>query len=197
METGLAISLTSNGHMLTTKLVSQLESALNFLRISVDGVGATYESIRGQSFEELLKRLSILKGRIPFGINYDVNKTTISDLSEAAKIFESYGAHELLLLPEEPFGLGEKIDDYTLECLKIWIDGYSGGLKLSVSSGFKDMVDSLVPLENESNLLAYAHIDAVGQIKRTSFESTGRRIDEGGVMNAFRELYDTEESFNL
>jgi hypothetical protein len=83
----------------------------------LDGIGVAYESIRGRSFDELKRKLYALQGSIPFGINYVLNHRTIDNLNSAAQVAASTGAAELLLLPEEPIGLGQKIDSATLEKL--------------------------------------------------------------------------------
>lgn len=188
-ETGLAISLTTHGHTLSERLVCQLEGAVNFMRISMDGIGETYERIRGRSFEKLLQNLTLLKGRIPFGINYVVNQNTINDLSEAMNVIEACGADEILLLPEEPFGLGKKIDGMTLDRLNKWVASYKGRVRLAISSGYRDMVDSLLALENEPDSLAFAHINAAGMLKSTSFNRDGQVIGEDGALEAFYYLY--------
>ncbi len=187
-ETGLAISLTTHGHTLSESLIGQLEHAVNFIRVSMDGVGATYERIRGRSFEKLMQNLTLLKGRIPYGINYVVNQYTIDDLSEAVRFVEASGADELLLLPEEPIGLGKKIDGTTLERLQTWVACYKGSIRLSISSSYRDMVDSLIALEKEPDYLAFAHIDANGQFKLTSFEQWGYVIGKAGVLTEFAKL---------
>jgi len=193
-KTGLAISLTTHGHALSEGLICQLENCVNFMRVSMDGVGSTYENIRGRSFEGLKRSLNSLNGRIPFGINYVVNRGTIDDLSSAVKVAETCGAVELLLLPEEQIGLGEKIDAATLGCLRTWVANYKGKVRLSISSGYKDMVDSLIALENEPAHLAFAHIDANGILKRTSFDKHGCDIGSEGVLAAFAKLSLNKES---
>lgn len=155
----------------------------------MDGVGTTYERIRGRSFEKLVQYLSLLKERIPFGINYVVNHNTIDDLSEAVSIVETCGTEEILLLPEEPIGLGQKIDSSTLEHLRTWIDNYKGNVRLAISSSYKGMINSLIALENEPDHLAFAHIDATGQLKPSSFSQNGYAIDNNGVLDAYARLY--------
>ncbi|MFK5894551.1 MAG: radical SAM protein [Pseudomonadota bacterium] len=182
-ETGLAISLTTHGHKLDEGLIFQLK---NFIRVSMDGVGQTYESIRGRPFEDLKQNLSFLKGQIPFGINYVVNHRTINDLDVAAQVAEVNGATELLLLPEEPFGLGKEIDVLTFARLQKWITYYKGNLRLSISSRYQEKLDTLVTLKNEPDHLAFAHIDAKGVLKRTSFDKVGYDIGNSELLTIFQ-----------
>ena len=115
METELAITFTTHGHTLTEKLIGKLKGHVNFIRVSMDGVGDSYESIRGKKFADLLRSLSLLQDQIAYGINYVVNATTINDLDRAITICEKYGASELLLLPEVCSGLGAGIDEQSLK----------------------------------------------------------------------------------
>ena len=192
-ETSLAMTFTTHGHTLNDSLVNVIEKYIDFTRISMDGVGITYESIRGCSFDKFLEKISLLKGRVKFGINYVVNSQTIKDLDQAIKIAESYGASEFLFLPEEAVGLGNQIDTATIEQLSTWISEYKGNIRLSISSVRKSAVNYLKALDQEPEYLAYSHIDANGYLKKTSFEATGHDIKENGVINAYKKLCSLEE----
>lgn len=161
--TNLAITMTSHGHRLNVPLVEALRSSVNFLRISMDGVHHTYEKIRGRSFPSLLEKLSLIKGKIPFGINYVVNEATIIDLTKAAEIAEEFHAKELLLLPEAAHGRGKAVTQQTLTQLSDWIGSYRGSLQLSISSAHSELVRSQSPLPCEAEEFAFAHIDANGE----------------------------------
>ena len=192
-ETSLAMTFTTHGHTLNDSLVSLIENCIDFTRVSMDGVGKTYESIRGCSFDKFLEKLSFLKGRVNFGINYVVNSQTIKDLDQALQIAESYGASEFLFLPEEAVGLGNKIDAATLEQLSSWVSEYKGNIRLSISSVRKNSVNYLKALDKEPEYLAYSHIDANGYLKKTSFEQSGYEIKESGVINSYKKLCSLEE----
>jgi len=192
-ETSLAMTFTTHGHTLNDSLVSLIENFIDFTRVSMDGVGKTYESIRGCSFDKFLEKLSLLKGRVNFGINYVVNSQTIKDLDQALQIAESYGASEFLFLPEEAVGLGNKIDAATLEQLSSWVSEYKGNIRLSISSVRKNSVNYLKALDKEPEYLAYSHIDANGYLKKTSFEQSGYEIKESGVINSYKKLCSLEE----
>lgn len=187
-KTGLAITITTHGHHLSDELLSQLAGKVNFIRVSMDGMDSTYESIRNRSFARLIVILEKLSSSIPFGINYVVNRRTIDDIDKAVLLAEDLGARDFLLLPEEPFGRGMKIDCESLERLKKWVAAYKGNLQLSVSSSYASEFVSALPLGKESVEMAFSHIDAEGIVKRNSFESTGCKIDDLGFMAAFRLL---------
>ena len=188
-NTGLAISVTTHGHRLTPELVEHLQYSLNFIRISMDGTGQVYEDIRGRNFNVFLNKLNLLKGHIPFGINYVVNERTVNDLSLAADIAEETGATELLLLPEVGVGLGSQISDVTTKLLQGWIKNYQGSLRLSISSAHVDSVDTQLPLTKEHSHLSFAHIDAHGVLKGTSFDTTGVPIGSTKLLDAFKRLH--------
>jgi len=192
-ETSLAMTFTTHGHTLNDSLVSLIEKFIDFTRVSMDGVGKTYESIRGCSFDKFLEKLSLLKGRVNFGINYVVNSQTIKDLDQAIQIAESYGASEFLFLPEEAVGLGNQIDVATIEQLSSWVSEYKGNIRLSISSVRKNSVNYLKALDKEAEYLAYSHIDANGYLKKTSFEQSGYQIKESGVINSYKKLCSLEE----
>jgi organic radical activating enzyme len=192
-ETSLAITFTTHGLTLRESLIKNIEDNVNFTRVSMDGVGETYESIRGCSFDSFLKKLSLLTGRINFGINYVVNRDTLKDIEQAIYIAELYGASEVLFLPEEAVGLGCQVDTQTLDKLSSWAGQYKGKLRLSISSLRKSSVNYLNALENELEHLAYSHIDADGLLKKTSFDKMGYKISEEGVMKSFEKLCNAEK----
>lgn len=183
-ETKLAVTFTSHGHHLDADLCAQLEGAVHFVRISMDGVGATYERLRKRSFPALLERLADVAKIAPFGINYVVNSETIADLDSAARIAAEAGARELLLLPEQPTIGRPGIDAATSTILREWVIAYRGPLVLSVSVAGADDLPVCVPIADETQLEAYAHIDAQGILKRSSYDSHGVLIGDDGVMAA-------------
>ena len=193
-HTNLAITMTSHGHMLSASLADALKPSVNFLRISMDGVHQNYERIRGRSFGTLLEKLALIKGKIPFGINYVVNEITVDDLTKAAEIAEEFQAREFLLLPEEAHGRGSAVTQKTLNKLSNWIDCYRGGLQLSISSSHSKLIKYQPPLPSEVEEIAFAHIDAKGILKRCSFDTTGQLIDDSGVISAFKKLTNWRES---
>lgn len=191
-ETNLAITMTTHGHRLDNSLIDSLKESLNFLRISMDGVYNTYEKIRGQPFSSLLETLGSISKEIPFGINYVVNDATITELPIAIKLAEQYQASELLLLPEVAHGRGEAVEQNTLKQLSDWIKAYSGDIQLSISSAHRELAHGQAPLPNETEYMAYAHIDANGILKHCSFDTVGEVIDGQGVMHAFGRLIQGE-----
>lgn len=186
--TNMAVTLTTHAHGLSDQLLNKLTGNLHFVRVSMDGVGQTYESIRCRPFDVLLERITAIRRIVRFGINYVVNSKTIGDLDAAVLLAADHGASEFLMLPEEPLGRGDGIDNKTMITLRKWVDGYRGNVPLAVSEGNADGFPICNPLNAEMGLSAFAHIDASGILKRTSYDTDGIPICDKGIMDALSEL---------
>jgi MoaA/NifB/PqqE/SkfB family radical SAM enzyme len=185
---GLAVTLTTHAHRLEDRLAADLKGKVHFIRVSMDGVGATYEMLRGRSFSSLRRRLDIVRDLAPFGINFLVNALTVPDLNAGITLAAEVGASEFLLLPEQPVGGRGGIDSRTIQALRNWVNSYSGTIRLSVSEAGAEGLPTCNPLVQEAGLRAYAHIDASGVVKRSSYDETGVIIDAGGVIQALKKL---------
>lgn len=188
--TDLAVTMTTHGHKLNDVFLSKLSGNIHFVRVSMDGVGSTYEGMRNRSFEDLMRKIKLLKGVAPFGINYLVNSETIGDLNEVAKIADDLGASELLLLPEVPVGRGVSIDAHTEHTMQEWIRDYHGKVRLAISETHTDNIPVCEPFEMETGISAYAHIDAIGILKINSFNKDGVLINDLEIMDALQILRD-------
>ena len=187
-ETNLAVTMTTHGHRLNGSFLDRLSGAVHFVRVSMDGVGATYETVRGRSFDALVTNIERLREVVPFGINYVVNSKTIGDLDDAISIAESVGAAEFLLLPEVAVGKGVEIDSITKRRMGTWVNEYQGPVRLAVSETGSDHLPTCEPFNKESGVRAYAHIDAGGFMKKNSFDMYGVHINDVGILNALRRL---------
>ena len=187
-RTQLATTMTTHAHHLSQNLLKSLEGNLNFVRVSMDGVGKTYEFIRRRSFNQLIDHIVALRSIVRFGINFVVNSRTFSDIDAAIHLAENLGAAEFLLLPEEPVrGIGGT-DSKTRIALQEWVLKYPGNIPLSISEAGAEGFPTCNPLSIETGLSAFAHIDASGYLKRTSYDETGVQILGGGVMKAIDKL---------
>jgi MoaA/NifB/PqqE/SkfB family radical SAM enzyme len=187
-HTNLAVTFTTHGHHLEDAFLAALNGKVHFIRVSMDGIGATYERLRGRPFKSLEKRLDAIGKIMRFGINYVVNADTLNDIENAAIFAERVGASEFLLLPEQPVKGRAKLTDNTANALRAWVSQYAGGLRLAVSENGADGMPTCDPLPNETGLQAYAHIDANGVLKRTSFDCEGVDIGGGNILSALRQL---------
>lgn len=194
-ETRLAVSFTTHGHHIDSELAERLRGSVHFIRVSMDGIGATYESIRRRSFAGLLARLGHVRAISQYGVNVVVNERTLPELDEVARIAAKCGACELLLLPQMPVRKVLAINASTLHGLRHWVDSYRGPLKLCISESNAEGFPTCDPLSQERGLRAYAHIDAMGVLKPSSYADTGVQLGEGGVLQALDQLaYDLAEN---
>jgi len=182
--TGLSVTFTTHGHRLTDALNSGLNGFVHFVRISMDGVGETYERLRGRSFSELTARINAVRKFIPFGINFVVNSNTLPDLDLAARLAAKLGAREFLLLPENPVRGRDGIDPSTLSLLQNWINNYRGPVPLVISESAAAILPGLSVLRGEAGLRGYAHIDSQGVLRRSSYDFQGTPITSEGVLKA-------------
>lgn len=187
-ETRLSVSFTTHGHHIDDALAEGLRGSVHFVRVSMDGVGATYESIRRRSFPELLARLKHVRAIARFGVNVVINERTLPDLDEAAAIAADAGACEVLLLPQMPVRGVSAIAASTMQGLRRWVESYRGPLKLSINEASADGFPTCEPLVEERGLLAYAHIDAMGVLKPSSYAEIGVPLGEGRVLQALDQL---------
>lgn len=187
-STGLAVTFTTHAHHLTDRLAADLSGNVHFIRVSMDGVGATYEMLRGKPFCSFLRQLDLVREVAPFGINFVVNARTLPDIDAAISLASDVGATEFLLLPEQPARGRDGIDHSTTQALRNWVYSYRGAIPLSVSEAGAAGLPSCNPSERETGLHAYAHIDASGVLKRSSYDLTGVPIGAGGAMQALSML---------
>ena len=187
-ETRLSVSFTTHGHHIDDALAEGIRGSINFVRVSMDGVGATYESIRRRPFPALLARLRHVRSISSFGVNVVINERTLPDLDETATVAADAGACELLLLPQLPVRGVPAILPDTLQDLRRWVDSYRGPLKLCINEVSADGFPICDPLAEERGLQAYAHIDATGVLKPSSYAETGVQLGDGGVLRAIDQL---------
>lgn len=193
-STNLAITFTTHGHHLSDSVLASLKGNVHFIRVSMDGVEETYERLRGRSFRSLGERLRAISAFGPFGINYVINADTLCDLDAAAIIAETVGASELLLLPERPVNGSGGVDESTLCALRQWVHGYSGSMRLAITESNSDGMPICNPFSNDIGLRGFAHIDANGVLKRTSYDHEGIAIRDYDVMAALKELNYTSQT---
>lgn len=187
-NTRLAVTFTTHANRIDKHLAAELRQNVQFIRVSMDGVGPTYERLRGTRFDTFLDSLEIVRAISPIGINYVVNARTLPDLDCAITIASKVGAVEFLLLPEQPTHQTAGIDEATALALRTWVTSYSGLVPLRISESGAAGMPVYDPLSLESGLSGYAHIDASGVVKRTSFDTEGVAIGTQSVAAALSQL---------
>ena len=187
-RTRMGVTCTTHGHFFDEQVLASLDGTLNYVRISMDGVGATYEIIRGRPFASLCRRIKVIGAHTSFGINYLINSVTFPDLETAVSLAHELGASQFLLLPEQPVKGRGGIDSETVNALQEWVSNYRGNVPLAVSQRGSDELPTCDPLPSENGLRAYAHIDANGFLKASSFDAAGIAMRESGFMHTLTEL---------
>ncbi|CAN5803508.1 hypothetical protein BH09VER1_BH09VER1_49630 [soil metagenome] len=190
-QTRLAVTFTTHGHHLRPKLLSRLEGNVNFIRLSMDGVGSTYERLRGKGFDAFTMRLRDVRSIAPFGINFVVNAETIAELDAAVSFAHTHGAREFLLLPEQATGSRPGVSPSEIDRLQAWVQAYRGNVRLAVSEAGAESMGMGDPCGTEHALRVYAHISAAGQVQRSSFAADGVAITQAGVIASLQQLQKT------
>jgi len=192
-ETQLAITFTTHGLRLTPQLVKRLKGSIHFSRISVDGIGRTYEEQRGVRFSRLLQGMESIATLSPFGINVVVNERTVAELDAMSELAQEVGASELLLLPQQATTAVGAMDEVVGRALQGWVSNYRGKVRLAVSEAGASGLPTCDPLPDEQGLQAYAHIDASGILRASSYSPAGAKIGDAGVLSALKRLRNTTE----
>ena len=187
-HTNLAVTFTTHAHRLNERLAAELKGNVHFIRVSMDGVGETYEKLRGRTFHQFRRQLELVRTLAPFGINFVVNAITFPDFDAALAVAVENGASEFLVLPERPTSVGSGIDDITRLALCTRVNSSRSGIRLTVSDTDAVELPTCDPLTLEKGLRSYAHIDASGVVKRSSFDETGVKIGPAGFFQALGEL---------
>ena len=187
-ETPMAVTFTTHSHRIDPAMVAELSGAVHFVRVSVDGVGQTYESSRGRPFQAILRQLEVIRNFAPFGINVVVNSTTVRELDRVAEVATSAGARELLLLPQRGTASVPSVDNDTLGLMGEWISRYRGSVPLTLSESAATVFAGNAPVPGEVGLRSYSHVDASGVLRSSSFDKKGVPISNDGIVEAFRTL---------
>ncbi|HEY6554613.1 MAG TPA: radical SAM protein [Vicinamibacteria bacterium] len=178
-QTQLAVTFTTHGHRMTRELAARVVGAVHFIRVSVDGVGATYERLRGRRFDDLKASIGLLASIAPFGVNVVVNSDTVGELDDIAAFAANIGASELLLLPEQPTHRCAGLDTAGSKRLRDWITYGSHSIRTAVSrTGLENALPVADPFPNEDPLEAHVHIDASGTLKPDAYSPVGTPIAE-------------------
>jgi MoaA/NifB/PqqE/SkfB family radical SAM enzyme len=193
-ETDLAISFTTHGHRLSDELLNDLAGGVHFVRVSVDGVGEVYERLRRRPFGALVDRLSAVSAIAPFGINVVVNEATVDQLDAVVALAVETGAVEILLLPEQPTARAAGMSNHVGDQLRVWVTRYQGAVKLGVSEQGAGDLPVAEPFADQPSIERYAHIDASGVLRPTSFASSGIEIGADSFLTSYERLLRKEQS---
>jgi sulfatase maturation enzyme AslB (radical SAM superfamily) len=173
-RTSLAVTFTTHGHRLNTELAAAIRGSVHFIRLSMDGLGPTYERLRGRSFAAFQRQLEIVATIAPFGLNVVINDETVNELDEIALFAGQTGAAEVLLLPEQPVRGRLGISRLAAHRLAKWASTPATGIRLAISeAGATDAIPLARPYRDEAPLDAHAHVDARGILKTDAYAADG------------------------
>jgi hypothetical protein len=82
----------------------------------------------------------------------------------------------------------EAISVGTMQGLRRWVDSYGGPLKLCINEASAEGFPTCDPMMRERGLRAYAHIDAMGVLRPSSYSDTGVQLSGGSVLQALDQL---------
>ncbi|MFE7383101.1 radical SAM protein [Streptomyces zhihengii] len=187
-STSMAVTFTTHGHRLTPELVESLRGAVHFVRLSVDGVAATYERLRGRPFAAVFQAAGLLGSLAPFGINAVINADTVGELDDLAEFADEVGASELLLLPEQPTAATPGISDADAQRLVEWTAAARNGVQLAISrTGLEATLPTADAVPGERPLDAHMHVDATGVLRPHAYAPTGLSVGDS-IMEAVQAL---------
>lgn len=190
-STSMAVTFTTHGHRLTPDFAESLRGAVHFVRLSVDGIGPTYERLRGKPFTSVVRAASLLASLVPFGINTVVNADTVDELDDVARFAADVGASELLLLPEQPTAATPGISEADAQRLVEWVSAARAGVRLAISrTGLEAALPVAEALPGEDPLEAHMHVDAAGILRPHAYASAGTPVG-ASIMDAVQALRGT------
>jgi len=176
-ETQLGISITTHGHHLSEQLIMELKDHISFLRLSIDGKEPIYSQLRKKSLDDLIPKIKLLRGNIPFGINAVINKLTVHHLDDLKDIFFEYGAFELLLLPMWNKGKYTlSVDEWSI--LNDWIFLNYKTIPIRISNGAKVHLNLPFLFDGEEWENDYAFIGIDHTLRKDSFTKHGIAIND-------------------
>lgn len=187
-RTALAVTMTTHAHRFTPRLMESLVGTVHFVRVSVDGVGLTYEAIRGRPYADLVSQLHTIRRAFKVGLNCVVNEATLSSITAVAELADQVEAAELLLLAERPTSGQPGASGNVVAALHEWVRNYRGPVPIALGEGEIGPLAIAAPLPRETGLRAYAHIDASATLRETSYHADGEAIDSRGVLAAIDRL---------
>jgi MoaA/NifB/PqqE/SkfB family radical SAM enzyme len=184
--TNLALSMTTHGHHFSATLVERLTGNVDFIRVSMDGVGSTYERLRGRSFPLFIEKLKLVSATARFGVNFVVNEDTIEDLERAADFAFEHGAEEFLLLPETATGGTLNVRPQTMEQLSNWVRTNYQRCRLATSAHSGGLIDApmLMTSDPAHESFDFMHVDASSTLKTSAFAKKGIQLVSGGSIVA-------------
>jgi len=106
-QSGLRTTVTSNGMLLSERLLERVRGSLDLLAISLDGVPASHDRMRSsnKAFDTMARRLSAIRqSGVPFGFIFTLTQHNLHELDWVAQFAFNEGAGLLQIHPLEETG---------------------------------------------------------------------------------------------
>lgn len=184
--TGMAIHVTTNGLLIPEGFAERRAGRLGQVRVSVDGVGATYERLRGAPFAAVVAGLRRLRG-LPVGLNLLVTDETLPEFPLYLDFAAGEGIRDLLLL--RPWGPGAALlaEPWRERVAEAAGRALEGGFRVSLSCLFGDVgLPSLVPGPCGAGR-EYLYLGSDGRVRASSTAAEGW---EFAGLEELRRLYE-------
>ena len=189
-STSMAVTFTTDGHRLTRELADSLRGSVHFARLSVDGVGATYERLRGRPFAAAESAAARLRSVAPIGINTVVNADTVGQLDDIAEFAARAGATECCSCPSSPPRPRRHLRCRAHRLVR-WVRTARTPVRLAISrSGLEASVPATEAIPSERPLDAHMHLDAGGVLRPHAYARTGVPVGES-ILEAAQALRET------
>lgn len=175
-NTKLGINITTNGLLLNSDIINSIKEKVSSLRFSIDGLESKYSAVKKHELTELIKKIKLLNGSIPFGINIIANPYSIIDVEKVIELSIELGAIDVLLIPEHKNGkfLLQEHDWQQLENIVV---KYQNRIQVNITYDASVFINaSYLETEVKKDFL-FAHISADKKVKLHSYEIDGVYID--------------------
>ena len=115
---GLRCVLSTNGTLITPEIADKIaESGFTYVGVSLDGIGAVHDKIRGKkgAFEEALRGLRLCRDRgVRVGLRYTVHRKNLDHLADIFDLLETEGIDRCCVYHLAYAGRGDRIRSFDL-----------------------------------------------------------------------------------
>lgn len=190
--TGLGVSITTNGHHLTDKLVRQLAGKVSIVRFSIDAVEPLYREIRNRPLKPVLDWLRALSGEMHTGVNVVVNTRTLRTLDTLYDVVKDAKTSDVLLLPQVADG-SFVLTEEDWRQLEKWVNAHWRDGHISVTAAARPHIECPFLFDVEPPN-AYAHITADGRLGRSSYSGADIVLGRRALTDALGQLHGAESA---
>ncbi len=176
-NTSLGTSFTTHGHHITEEFVKNIQGKISSVRFSIDGIEPKYSMVRGRKLDNLIDKIKLLEGQIPFGINSVVSNGETDELKKVIELSIALKASNILIIPEHSKGHFQlsKSDWSEIDAI---IDYYKKDIEVLVTYAASRFLSSQTLTVSSEQEILFAHISADNKVKQNSFDTAGILIDD-------------------